>query len=196
MAGNPDVPDFSESNPEPFKATPPEKPVRPRIKTFSCPACGAPVTVHYAGFSMSAVCESCRSVIDTTDENYNILCRHFAKKALWNPIIPLGTRGKLDGKLWETIGFMVRSDITGRYTWDEYLLFNPYYGYRWLVQDHGHWNFVQTIKQKPFEINQARSTIYGASAEYNGKKYKLFNRGTAKVNFVLGEFYWRVIVDS
>ena len=41
------------------------------------------------------------------------------------------------------------------YSWDEYLLFNPYKGFRYLTEYNGHWNFVQVQTALPEQI-QAR----------------------------------------
>jgi hypothetical protein len=190
MAGNPEEPL------RPGGDEAPKKPAGPKVKSFSCPACGASVTVKYAGFSMSATCDSCHSVIDTSNNNYAILSRYFAKTKQYNPVIPLGTRGKLENKTWEVIGYMVRCDASSLWYWFEYLLFNPYYGYRWLVSDQGHWMLVKTIKQKPYVVSAAKSLSGREYAEYGKDHYKLFNRGEARVVYVMGEFYWRVVVDS
>jgi len=167
---------------------PPEHPT-PRVKTFSCPSCGASVSVQYPGASLSAVCDSCHSVIDVTNSNYAILSTYARATGTYQPVIPLGTRGKLAGRTWEVIGFMVRRD--NDYFWEEYLLFNPYYGYRWLVRADNHWSFVQMIKKKP---RQTKRT--SAIASLDGKNFRLFNRGTGEVVYVIGEFYWKVIVAS
>jgi hypothetical protein len=164
----------------------------PRVKSFECPSCGAAITLRTPGLAMTAVCDSCHSVIDVTDENYAILRRYFAAEQKHFPIIALGKRGKLRGKLWEVIGFMVRGDKASGFTWEEFLLFNPYYGYRWLTYSEGHWNFVQTLKEKP-ELQGWRST---ESATFRGQRYKCFYKGEAIVFYVLGEFYWRVSVDK
>ncbi len=161
----------------------------PRAKTFSCPNCGASVTIRYPGASLSAVCESCHSVVDVANENYRILSTYKKASEKYTPLIPIGTRGKLDGRLWEVIGFMVRRD--GNYYWSEYLLFSPYYGYRFLVEADGHWNFVHMIKKKPHQSSSSAHT-----ATLDGTTFRLFNRGTAEVIFVHGEFYWKVIVGS
>ncbi len=146
---------------------------------------------------MSAVCDSCHSVIDVTDKNYEILSRFFSKTSLWTPLIPLNTRGKLDGKTWEVIGFMVRSDVASRYFWMEYLLFNPYYGYRFLTEDKGHWVFVKMIKRKPDNLSFSSVRIKSPNkVEMDKRVYKIYNRGITKVDYVIGEFYWRVVVNS
>ncbi|MEJ7605177.1 MAG: hypothetical protein WKF37_02675, partial [Bryobacteraceae bacterium] len=60
----------------------------------------------------------------------------------FHPVIPLGTRGNLQGTRYEAIGFQMRGiEVDGiQYLWSEYLLFNPYQGYRYLTEYQGHWN--------------------------------------------------------
>ena len=160
---------------------------KPPVKTFSCTSCGASVSVKALGQTVSVGCQSCGAVIDVTDDNYRVISEA-QKKIKFHPAIPLGKRGTLRGEKFEVIGFMVRSDGSGAYTWREYLLFNPYKGFRWLTEEKGHWNYVITTRKNPSGM--------GDSATYLGKTYKLYNRGAAKVIFVLGEFYWRVKVGE
>jgi hypothetical protein len=178
MVGNTDAP---KSAP-----TPAGQPTRPKVKTFKCPSCGAPVEIRTFGLALSVVCPNCHSVIDSSDENFHLLARYHLKQT-FKPQIPLGSRGTFKGKQWELIGFLVRRDKASSETWEEYLLFNPYYGYRWLSCYHYHWNFIRTIKQKP------RVEI---AAILNDRTYKLYYSGTAETIFVLGEFYWRVAVGG
>ena len=94
--------------------------------------------------------------------------------------------GKIDGKEWEVIGFMVRQATGYQYFWEEYLLYNPWYGFRWLVNNYGHWSFVKPMMDLPdYKIGYANGS-------YQGRSYKKFTSGGADVVFVLGEFYWRV----
>ncbi|MBX9685796.1 MAG: DUF4178 domain-containing protein [Candidatus Obscuribacterales bacterium] len=167
----------------------PKKPVR-KVKTFTCKNCGASVALRNPGGSLVAVCDSCRSVIDVTDENYQIIHSYIDKTKNFSPTISLGTRGDLFGKTWECIGYMVRKDVKYGVIWEEYLLFNPYYGYRWLTCNRGHWSFVKSIKEVP-ETSSAGKFEYA----YLGKEaYKLFDRGRAETIYVIGEFYWRAEV--
>lgn len=165
---------------------------KPKAKTFSCPNCGASVSIYTPGLSLSAVCDSCRTIIDTTDENYAILDTFYCKTKDRNPRIPLGTKGKLKGKLWQAIGFVVRKDNAYNYEWEEYLLFNPYYGYCWLTENAGHWSLVQTIKEKPsleFVSNHEFAT-------FDNRDFRLFYKGKASVVYIIGEFYWRLSAGS
>lgn len=167
----------------------------PAVTTFSCRNCGASVTVRYPGHSLSAACESCGSIIDTSDSNFRILAEYQSKLNQATPVIPLGTRGKLFDKEWECIGFMTRTDVSSAFTWEEYLLFNPYYGYRFLTRNKGHWSFVTMLKDKPRVVSSSFSTnamMPMPDAFYKDQRYRIYYIGRAYVSFVLGEFYWQV----
>jgi hypothetical protein len=184
------VPQFRAVNAE-VKLAP--QPQARRIKSFACKACGAPVGLRYPGESLTVVCPSCKSIIDSSDENYNIICEYNKKTSPYLPLlIELGSRATLFGKKWEVIGFVVRRDEASGFEWHEYLLFNPYYGYRWLVRVDGHWNFVRPLKDKL----ETASDMWGEFVDYERAKYKIYNSGTASIQFVLGEFYWRLKVED
>ncbi len=166
-----------------------QPPVTRPVKVFNCPSCGAGVKIRAQGVSLAAVCEACKSVINVADENYRIISK-FTEK-IGDLTIPLGQRGKLHGVLWEVIGFLVRSESNGRYRWHEYLLFNPQKGFRWLTEFGGHWNYFVQTKEKPQVVPGGKPI-----AKALGKKYALFHRGRAKIDSVVGEFYWQVRVDE
>lgn len=159
-------------------------------KTFTCPHCGAAVVLRAAGQSLVVTCSACRTLIDASNENYRILAQYQAQKT-FDPLIPLGQRGKLRGEVYEVIGYLRRTDRSQTVTWEEYLLFSPYQGFRWLHHYHGHWTYILTVKSKP-AISRGRTV----TATYLGRTYRLFDAGQARVAYVLGEFYWRVQVGD
>tara|TARA_B110001454_G_scaffold28073_1_gene27468 strand:+ start:70672 stop:71922 length:1251 start_codon:yes stop_codon:yes gene_type:complete len=154
------------------------------VKAITCPSCGGSVSIKFAEQSLSCVCPSCLTVISNDNESVSILVRN--QKNVAKPIIPLGQRFHFRGHDWEVIGFLLRSDKTEVYKWSEYLLFNPYVGYRFLVCMDGHWSYVTKTKSAP-KVDKILK-----SAEYLGNKYSLFHKGQVKTLFVMGEFYWRV----
>ena len=159
------------------------------VKTFECPNCGGSVNVRAPGQSLHCACEFCKAVVDLTDENYKIIQK--ANEGLkYSPRIPLGRRGKLEGITWETIGFMIRCETKWNFRWEEYLLFNPIHGYRFLILSNGHWNLIKMTMDHP-----AKSKI-ASQVMLDGKKFKKFESSTAKVEYVLGEFYWRVKIGD
>ncbi|MGZ6480400.1 MAG: DUF4178 domain-containing protein, partial [Bdellovibrionales bacterium] len=91
------------------------------------------------------------------------------------------------------IGFMVRSDKTDSFSWDEYLLYNPMVGYRWLVVQNGHCNFVTPLKAPPIK---SQAEIGVNNFTYNNQKYERYTDEPAIVQFVLGEFYWAVRIGE
>ncbi|MFK7968966.1 MAG: DUF4178 domain-containing protein [Bacteroidia bacterium] len=155
------------------------------VKAFSCPNCGGQVEVRAPGQSLTAVCGFCRTVIDPNDPNYKILQKANDAKAR-KPKIPLGHRGQFDGIEWETIGFMVRLNTKYNHEWEEYLLFNPIHGFRFLIQDSGHWTLSKSTLKPAI---RGRNNSY---MNFNGQHFKRFVSGKARVVYVEGEFYWNV----
>lgn len=172
-----------------------QKPFAPKSKALNCPNCGASMSLKASGRSLSIVCASCGSILDVADENFpKIISKLNDSPDFVTPLIPLGQRGKLKGHLWEVIGFLERKDPAYDYIWYEYLLFNPYQGYRWLTEAQGHWNYVLMSKDKPHL--QTNSITNKVTSRYLGKEYSLFNKGEAVVSFALGEFYLRIKVGD
>jgi Domain of unknown function (DUF4178) len=93
------------------------------------------------------------------------------------------------------VGFQVRQILVDgvAYQWREYLLFNPYYGFRYLTEYGGHWNVVTTLRSLP--EGGARPSDAGSRA-YHGQTYRHFQTTNARTVFVLGEFPWQVRVGE
>ncbi len=165
----------------------------PQVKSFNCPGCGAPVVIRGFGTTLSVVCGNCHSVLDAKDPNFAVLQRFQVAESI-QPLIPLGTRGKVRGDVYEAIGFQVRTiTVEGvDYSWDEYLLFNPYKGYRYLTQYQGHWNDVTVLRVLP-EVDTSGGRPV---AKAFGEKYRHFQSSQARTTYVLGEFPWQVRVGD
>jgi hypothetical protein len=138
-------------------------------------------------------CTSCGAIIDITDENYRIISRVLTA-VRHEALIPLGTRGKLRGETFEVIGYLRRKiNVEGvDYEWSEYLLFNPYKGFRWLTEYNGHWSSVKTTSNVP----QLQGDGFDQQVDYLGQTFYHFQTVEAEVSYVLGEFYWRVQVGE
>ena len=105
--------------------------------------------------------------------------------------MPIGAEGTFEETKQKIIGAVVRSvTFDGvKYFWHEYLLYNPRIGFRWLVHSDNHWNYVQPVNPAEVTVNEG---IGKATAGYNGKTFKIFQDAVATVEYVKGEFYWRV----
>lgn len=113
------------------------------------------------------------------------------------PLIPLGTRGTLPGQQppFEAVGFQVRQIMVDEvaYQWREYLLFNPYHGFRYLTEYGGHWNVVSTLRSLPDGDHMPGDS---GTRAYQGRTYRHFQTASATTIFVLGEFPWQVRVGD
>src|SRR5258708_32832835 len=83
------------------------------VRSLSCPNCGAAVTVRSFGQAVNGVCGSCQSILDAQDPKVQVL-QQFKNAGKYEPLISLGTRGKLRGTLFELVGCPRRkSDVGG-----------------------------------------------------------------------------------
>ena len=160
---------------------PPASPAR--TKAIRCPSCGGNITLRALGQSVMVACPYCRSQIDVSQPEIRLIRAY--QEAAAQLRIPLGTRGSLRGQLFEVVGAMQRRDARSGYGWEEYLLFNPYVGFRWLVCDEDHWSLGHAVKDT--------STIVSTGVlHYGGHVYRRYATGICHVEWVVGEFYWRV----
>jgi hypothetical protein len=173
----------------------PGKEVAPvHVRSLSCPNCGATVTVRSFGQAVNVVCGSCQSILDAQDPKVQVL-QQFKAAIRYEPLIPLGTRGKLRGVLCELVGCQRRAiEVEGiTYSWGEYVLFNPYKGFRYLTEFDGHWNYVSLLRSLPDTPGGPGSE---APVTYLGETYRHFQSAQAKTSFVIGEFPWQVRVGE
>ena len=162
-----------------------------QAQVFRCPSCGAPMSARSAEI-LSVGCGSCGAVIDTADVNHRVLSAA-RQDAGWfvEPRLPLGSKGRLEDRPVEVIGFLVKqSKVDGlAYRWREYLLSGENGTYRWLTEYDGHWNVVDVLSKPPatsgvIEIDDIR---------YAGQRFRHFSTcAVAEVIQVTGEMTWRV----
>lgn len=159
---------------------------------MGCPNCGGPLALIAPDKAERVTCPNCDSLLDVKQGNLSYL------KSLTPPanapdfVAPIGAEGTFGDAKFKIIGAVVRSvTIEGiQYFWHEYLLYNPMIGFRWLVHSDNHWNFVEPVNPAEVETKEIFGQVRKVS--YNGQTFKIFQDATATVNYVKGEFYWRV----
>ena len=165
-----------------------------RVSTaaMGCPNCGGALSLTAPDKTERVTCPYCNSLLDVNQGNLSWLRVLKPSPSPHEFVLPIGAEGtfKDDVKM-KIIGAVVRSvTIDGmKYFWHEYLLYNSHAGFRWLVHSDNHWNYVEPVNPAEVVLNQG---IGKPSVTYNGKTFKIFQDAPAMVEFVKGEFYWRV----
>lgn len=157
------------------------------LAQMRCDNCGGDLPARVDPKALRVVCPYCKAISDLA--LHRIIARQDAARA--TPKIPLGTKATLQGVPWVVIGYVERSAIIEgeRFAWSEYLLYHPQQGYRWLIEDEGVWRFATPVSAGDVAAT-AQSAVMG------GRRYGLRNANVARVDLVLGEFYWQVEVGE
>jgi Domain of unknown function (DUF4178) len=155
---------------------------------MGCPNCGGPLNLIAPDKAERVTCPNCDSLLDVNQGNLTWLHALKPQPETCPFVLPIGAEGTLkDGVKMKIIGGVTRSvTVEGiKYFWNEYLLYEPRIGFRWLVHSDNHWNYVEPLPIADVQDN-------GATANYNGQTFKIFQDAMAVVEYVKGEFYWRV----
>jgi hypothetical protein len=160
---------------------------------MGCPNCGGPLNLVAPDKAERVTCPNCDSLLDVNQGHLSYL--HALKPPQDAPafVLAIGSEGTFMGDVkFKIIGAVDRSvTFDGiKYHWHEYLLYNPMVGFRWLVHSDNHWNFVEPVN--PAEVTSTTMFQTGSTVQYNGRGYKIFQDAPATVEYVKGEFYWRV----
>ncbi len=160
---------------------------RKKVKggSLSCTQCGGPLELRAPDQTKRIACSYCGALLDV-ERDFQVL--ETVGEMPVKPLIPLGSKGRLKGVEWQLIGFMERSvPYEGvRYAWREYLLYEARGGFRWLTENKGHWSFIEPVHAGDVADRE------GSYARYKGQTFSHFQSGKARVDHVVGEFYWAV----
>jgi len=168
-----------------------ERKVAARASSLNCPACGAGLQLKDPANTVRVACTYCGSVLATpregaSAEKFEVLAR--LQKLPFKPLLPLGGEGTLRGRPYAILGAVLKAcTVEGvHYFWREYLLKETKSeAYHWLVESNGHWTLVEPAAAG--EVSTAPRL-----AVWRGTRYRHFQSTTARVEAVLGEFYWEV----
>ncbi len=168
-------------------------------KGVACPSCGSALEIKLSS-TKSIACQQCHAVVDVS-QGIGAGLAHYQQNNSGvggqEPQIALGKTGTLalgGAPLpWQVVGYQERCDIPAGSDeetsfWREYLLYHRSAGFAFLVDSNDGWSWVKPITGAP--------KVRGDAAEWQGTVYRKRWTYSAKVTWVLGEFYWRVQRDE
>lgn len=165
-----------------------------QAETIKCLSCGGPIALHSFGARQRVVCPHCGSTLAPADSGALTLLAAASRKHQPS-VLPLHARGTLAGLEWEIIGICWRRCVVDgiAYPWQEFLLFNPWHGVRWLIYSNsdGHWQLGRSLDGAPEILKQRHHTVRLAK-----QTFKHFQGAIAVVTYVEGEFTWEVHVGD
>ncbi|MBE2248556.1 MAG: DUF4178 domain-containing protein [Myxococcus sp.] len=164
-------------------------PKRDALKQARCPNCNGNLELKAPDAVKRVGCPFCGALLDVSHGQLAFL--QLLEKPPYEPILPLGSEGTLQKTKWTVLAFLIRStNVEGtRYPWEEYLLWNPKAGFRWLMNSNGHWTFLTPIAAGDVGLAFRKAT-------WNGKGFKAYQSVYAVTDYVAGECYWQVSVGE
>lgn len=161
------------------------------VTACTCPTCGGSLPLVAPGTTERIVCRYCGAVSDVAKTGALSAIAQ-APRPPQEPFIPLGSEGQLRGNRVICIGFVIRGTwVEGsHYGWREYLLYaGPDKGYIWLMEEDLKWQLV-------IPIPPGEAQIVSGAAYYQGNTYSYKQSVAAQVEYVVGEFYWKVAIGE
>jgi hypothetical protein len=161
-----------------------------KAQQLTCPNCGGDVPKLSGERAERLGCPYCGAVSDIALRTV-VAQQERLQKAT---DITVGAQGTLANANWTCIAYLRRgTNFEGEpYSWEEYLLFSQEVGFRWLVKDpESGWSWVVPVNLAEVDIRQAPSRV-----SYQGRSFGLRNRNQARVEYVLGEIYWKCLVGE
>ncbi|HVH44613.1 MAG TPA: DUF4178 domain-containing protein [Labilithrix sp.] len=111
--------------------------------------------------------------------------------------LDVGDEGELEGARLRVVGMLSRSmdvadraAVPERATWEEYLLFEPHTGMRWLVVADGEWSVVEPIAAGRVAEPDATAAVF------DGVAYEVVSEGSARIDWATGELPWEVTIGE
>ena len=161
---------------------------RPRHDALSaarCTNCNGMLDLKAPDVTKRVACPFCGALLDVANGKLSFL--KLLEKPPFEPGVPLGAVGTLEGTEWTVLAFLIRScTVEGRrYPWEEYLLWNRQKGFTWLMRSVNHWTLLT-----PVAAGEVQLLVRGAT--FQGKTYRAYQSVFATTEYVAGECYWTV----
>jgi len=147
--------------------------------SYECPKCKTVNVPKGKALTVALTCSQCGVYFCP---HSNIIDQFKEKK---EPAIPIGSRGIINGKTYEVLGYVLKKEKRHQYRWNEYFLFSPYHGIAFLSEYGGSWNFLTPYPHHSWVLS--RTPI--EEPEAVGRSFQLYAKYNAAVIYARGEFF-------
>ncbi|WP_165864984.1 DUF4178 domain-containing protein [Rufibacter latericius] len=154
-----------------------------------CPQCKNSIALFTFAQAKSVVCKRCSYLSEVQDGK--LVPIQEVDKEKRDPLLPIGSEGRIQGVLYMVVGFLVYKEQNLKYRWREYVLFNPVHGYSFLSEYDGHWTFFRFISDFSIGAKRTLPALY-----YMDREFKLYNKYRSQVLSARGEFFWHITKDN
>ncbi|MET0793887.1 MAG: DUF4178 domain-containing protein [Polyangiaceae bacterium] len=158
--------------------------------TLRCPHCGGDIPKLAGERAERVGCPYCGVLSDIAEQR--IISAQEQRRAA--PAIPVGNAGTLNGVSYTCIAYLRRgARFEGEpYAWEEFLLWSQPIGFRWLVSaPEAGWAFVT-----PVNLADVDRRGFPERLGLEGRAFQRRNQSEARVEYVLGEVYWKCSVGE
>ncbi|RSK33829.1 DUF4178 domain-containing protein [Hymenobacter metallilatus] len=167
------------------------QPASPAPAAVCCPECRHEVRYYDAVHSAFFGCPHCRTLFEYPETGAPKKLRKFRDIPGQQPVLALGSVGRLEDKAYRVTGYMWRCEAkNASYRWEEFQLREEGSGsYRQLAVFQGHWLLITTTEE------QYRVSTEGV-LEAPDTDFRLYNRYSPRILYAEGEFDWNVLADE
>ncbi|MBX7098395.1 MAG: DUF4178 domain-containing protein [Myxococcaceae bacterium] len=181
------------------------QPRKEALRQARCTECNGALDLKAPDATRRVACPYCGALLDVSHGALSFL--QLLEKPSRTPAIPLGRQGFLGGTRYTVLAYLERSCVVdgNRFVWDEYLLYEPTAGFRWLMRSNHHWTFLTPIPAGDTAMTDTSLRYSGpplkpVQAEHpvaaRPLDLKFFQSVNATVDAVQGECYWEVAVGE
>lgn len=158
---------------------------QPESAQLDCPECCTSITYFDVVGSSYYACAKCHAYFEYEGEKLPRILGKYGEAPAEVRLIPVGTRGHLQGQACRVVGFVQQQEATNPATWIEYQLFHPDTNeYAQLAQYDGHWLVIRPAKRS---YNPQRNVVRLSDGNFH-----LYNRYQSRVLYAQGEFNWDI----